>query len=454
MHIYFGVFQDINNDNIHEVNLQSGEHDYSSDLSNSLDADGPKSSILRNLPGILRFLVPRHERQSIGKRNSGGADGLSIEEPSFIKKQDTCLPSAKATKEQACDRNEEFFNSAVRLRSRPLESEVLFTTNTASPSKQSNHPTVSSSKDTTSRLAGIFGGNWEFKLFFYAENEMPYSVRWDNMTGRVDLTDLKKQIGSNENIKYVWAYKVPLTEIQKSQLLLHHKFVVFETERWWWSIEKQKDGIIIPRSCKAASVEDACRNEWRNKGRARTSFGDGTMSVYELLDWLNTNGELYKKYNCFTNNCQHFAGDVSEILTTAERHNTSSLIKEDAQSRVDEDDVIPGGVPHLNIFTQECGGSTSSLERHPKSSNSSIMVNEVCSMSDRRCAMTEELSMEEPCFMNKAALSVQSAKMTNEEETKRENYVHHVFRVTHNPKKHTLNGFDTAVGKYISLQQP
>ncbi|XP_052264205.1 uncharacterized protein LOC127867201 [Dreissena polymorpha] len=97
-------------------------------------------------------------------------------------------------------------------------------------------------------------------------------------------------------------------------------FVVFETNKWWWTIEKHSDVITIQRSRIATNVKEVCKQKSRIKGHRRMFRGRGTCSVNELLDWLH--GQLNKKYNFMRRNCQHFATDVFMKLTDTWRGST------------------------------------------------------------------------------------------------------------------------------------
>ena len=54
-------------------------------------------------------------------------------------------------------------------------------------------------------------------------------------------TKLKDYIGENEVILKVSYFKHPLYPTQVTAALMHHAFVVFETDHQWWSIEKNDE---------------------------------------------------------------------------------------------------------------------------------------------------------------------------------------------------------------------
>ena len=54
---------------------------------------------------------------------------------------------------------------------------------------------------------------------------------------------------ANEMILQSLVYKCPLSSWQLTpQLFFNHQFVVFETQNWWWSIEKDEARFLIQRS--------------------------------------------------------------------------------------------------------------------------------------------------------------------------------------------------------------
>ena len=48
-----------------------------------------------------------------------------------------------------------------------------------------------------------------------------------------------------EKIKNVRIYKTPLNKNQWTNALFYHVFVMYETDKYWWSIEKNTEGLTI-----------------------------------------------------------------------------------------------------------------------------------------------------------------------------------------------------------------
>ena len=89
----------------------------------------------------------------------------------------------------------------------------------------------------------------------------------------------------NESIRNVEIYKQKLGEWQFTKLLFYHAFVVFETRHWWWSIEKNSEGITIQRSKELEYV----KAKYRRKNRPDVSFvlkDKGALSMKQLVYWL------------------------------------------------------------------------------------------------------------------------------------------------------------------------
>lgn len=80
------------------------------------------------------------------------------------------------------------------------------------------------------------GCDWTGKLYFDPEANICgtiYPISNDELQTKLkDLVDLK------QTIIRVEIYRHPLTSWQLSNKLMYHAFILFETDGWWWSIEK------------------------------------------------------------------------------------------------------------------------------------------------------------------------------------------------------------------------
>ena len=108
---------------------------------------------------------------------------------------------------------------------------------------------------------GKGGGDWTGEVYFdYNADETGDGYYYTDPELK---TELAARIGKNEVIIGVSYFKHPLSAAQVTAGLFHHAFVVFETEEWWWSIEKNEEGITIQRAKQLTNVRDYYRQERR-----------------------------------------------------------------------------------------------------------------------------------------------------------------------------------------------
>ena len=84
------------------------------------------------------------------------------------------------------------------------------------------------------------GSEWKSRICFVPkahENGSMVYVTDDELKCK-----LKNLVDSSEEIKEVFIYKVPLTDVQITDIIFHHAYVVLKTNKWWWSIEKNTEG--------------------------------------------------------------------------------------------------------------------------------------------------------------------------------------------------------------------
>lgn len=86
--------------------------------------------------------------------------------------------------------------------------------------------------------------------------------------------------------------------------------MVFETDKWWWSIEKNSEGITIQRSKKKDFVKDHYRRKKRPSSCTLMQEDECKYDLMELVGWLYQSDQLNKKYNVTTSNCKHFAKEL------------------------------------------------------------------------------------------------------------------------------------------------
>ena len=130
---------------------------------------------------------------------------------------------------------------------------------------------------------------------------------------------LSELVENSEKILEVRYYTHPLYGWQLMQNLLHHAFIVFETDQWWWSIEKNELGVTIQRSKDIKYVRD----KFRRQDRTTDLFGGGIQCVkkskgshtlQELIDRIYTKDYLNENYHLIENNCKDFAGTIYQFI--------------------------------------------------------------------------------------------------------------------------------------------
>jgi hypothetical protein len=131
---------------------------------------------------------------------------------------------------------------------------------------------------------------------------------------------LKELVDDSEKITEVRLYSHPLTNLQVTAELWRHDFILFETDKWWWSIEKNDAGVTIQRSKHIEYVRDRYRRAKRTTGL----FGmhgiklekkyKGSHTLNELIDHIYIKNYLNEDYHLLENNCQHFADKIYQFI--------------------------------------------------------------------------------------------------------------------------------------------
>lgn len=164
------------------------------------------------------------------------------------------------------------------------------------------------------------GSGWTSKIFFDPQADSPtidghYFEHTDLQTKLAELIDI------NENIEHIWVCSHPLFEWQLCQgLHFYHTFVVIETKSYYWSIEKNTEGITIQRSRSFDAVLYKLRRESRIAPLEVLVDDIGRMRMKDLIDWLYELGELNKGYffRLPEYNCQGFARRIFDNFALTE----------------------------------------------------------------------------------------------------------------------------------------
>lgn len=149
------------------------------------------------------------------------------------------------------------------------------------------------------------------------KNEIYFDPQSDSSTGadyRIKdyelMSTLAQLIDSDEKIEKIWIYSHRLYEWQLYQgIFMYHVFIVLETNEWFWSIEKNAEGITIQRSKHEKYVKYMYRRSERITPITERSYDSGRMRMADLINWLYKEDELNYKYEATqqARNCQGFA---------------------------------------------------------------------------------------------------------------------------------------------------
>jgi hypothetical protein len=174
------------------------------------------------------------------------------------------------------------------------------------------------------------GRDWESKLCFLDRNK--YNRIEILIFKENDFGNLKRKIGSDEEIDKIFIYSSPLTKVQISAEYFHHEFVLFETHSWWWTIEKTSEGIILSRAKSKDYVMNFSGNNKRNRPIDLLIEDSGLFTVFQLIDWLKETSQLRKGYEAwdfdsyYRKNCIEFAKDVFDKSSKYKTYYTPNLI--------------------------------------------------------------------------------------------------------------------------------
>ena len=166
------------------------------------------------------------------------------------------------------------------------------------------------------KIRGKNGQNWARQVNLYDPNSSTLFIIEDN-----SLTEVMSElIDTSEEILQIWVYKCPVFKLQLTKLLLNHQFVVFETQSWWWSIEKDDKRILIQKSKYFSTVRDFVNSEPRKNFVIQLSYDKGRKTLKDLIHFLYNTDELNIKYDLVQNNCQDFVKRIFDEFAERKLH--------------------------------------------------------------------------------------------------------------------------------------
>ena len=125
-----------------------------------------------------------------------------------------------------------------------------------------------------------------------------------------ELKSRMLELIENETIMNITIYKHKLWAFQRTQALFYHCFVILETNYWWWSVEKNSDGIFVQRSKKWTDVGDYLERRRRNHPICKVISDTPCMTLREFVYMLYASDAVGSGYNSLRNNCKDFAKTV------------------------------------------------------------------------------------------------------------------------------------------------
>jgi hypothetical protein len=129
------------------------------------------------------------------------------------------------------------------------------------------------------------------ELYFFPENEIQDHYFGEDYQKYKEILEADYDI--SERIIEVRYYTNPLYRWQLSKYFMHHAFIVFKTDKWWWSIEKNGEGVTIARAQRLENVRDKYQLDRNRIVSERTGIeliktapGSVNITVKELIDRL------------------------------------------------------------------------------------------------------------------------------------------------------------------------
>jgi len=166
----------------------------------------------------------------------------------------------------------------------------------------------------SSSSSGKVGEEWTSEIYFDPEADKSSGSDY-KISDQELLREMRELVKGDEDIVELRAYRCPLLgSWQLSQVLLNHQFIVFETKAWWWSIEKNPEGITIQRSKKIEYVRDRYRRDKRPTPVERMKQDSGRRSMDDLISYLYREDELNKPYSLYNDNCKHFVKRIFDEI--------------------------------------------------------------------------------------------------------------------------------------------
>ena len=100
---------------------------------------------------------------------------------------------------------------------------------------------------------------------------------------------------------------------------LFHAFVILQTRHFWWSIDKNTDGITVQRSKSFQAVSQLYRQKFRTNQKLILVKGDeGSVTLRQLFHAIYQKNLFSNSFKFLTDHCKQFAYSVFQLATTNE----------------------------------------------------------------------------------------------------------------------------------------
>ena len=150
------------------------------------------------------------------------------------------------------------------------------------------------------------GGSWTEVLVFYTGSETHHFDHYC-LTEKMSAHE---GIDRSEILQKMWLYKKPLMEWQLTQFVCNHQFVVIDSSRWYWSIERDSKKLLLQRNKRLSVVKDYEEGCPRSDSVVEIKRGHCRGTMEGLIEFLHYKEELKNEYHWMFNNCKTFANSV------------------------------------------------------------------------------------------------------------------------------------------------
>ncbi|KAH3813879.1 hypothetical protein DPMN_142349 [Dreissena polymorpha] len=159
--------------------------------------------------------------------------------------------------------------------------------------------------------------NWKCNLQFYQCDEYEdKKCKVSTFFQHDELLSRFKAKLSDECVEKMWIYKSSL-DITCSKCFCKHQYIVFQTKKWWYSLEKCQQFITVQQGSKQEMVKNKIFGKYRKSPKPH----DGALnlrvdiSVHSIITILHEQQELHKPYTVYENNCIRFVEEVCKSLS-------------------------------------------------------------------------------------------------------------------------------------------